>query len=87
MITTLAVYKGLCELNKTDTIETDEDPGLRLTDRKLCNSKNTWCIYKIANYIENNTLMCGNMKFISSVDLDLMSERSERVRYLCQHEK
>ena len=31
--------------------------------------------------------MCGNMKFISSVDQDyLTSEESERVRYLVQHE-
>ncbi len=27
-------------------VYTDEDPG-RLTDRKLCNNRNTWCIYKV----------------------------------------
>ena len=39
--------------------------------------------------IENNTWMCRNMKFTSSVDHAgyVTSEQSEQVRYPVQHEK
>jgi hypothetical protein len=45
-------------------------------------------VLDVVFYIENNTWVRGNTRFISSVEHDIpTSERSERVRYHVEHEK
>ncbi len=66
LIATLVVYKGLCEINKSDVICTDEDPGLRIKSFAIIKIRGVLTNYNYIVYRHANLQRTYKLWFVQT---------------------